>query len=117
MIMRITWGRIHPGKWDEYEKMYNATVVAKSKNIKGLRGRWLAQDMTDKDSGYAVSLWDSVEDMQAYEQSDFYKNEILPPSCFPAPWREAGGVMLGLGRRNASLLQGAGSPSTNSGHL
>jgi heme-degrading monooxygenase HmoA len=79
MIMRITWGRIHPGKWDEYEKMYNATVVAKSKNIKGLRGRWLAQDMTDKDAGYAVSLWDSVEDMQAYEQSDFYKNEILPP--------------------------------------
>jgi hypothetical protein len=38
MIMRITWGRIHPGKWDEYEKTYNATVVAKSRNIKGLRG-------------------------------------------------------------------------------
>jgi heme-degrading monooxygenase HmoA len=79
MIMRITWGRIHPGKWDEYEKTYNATVVAKSKDIKGLRGRWLAQDMADKDTGYAVSLWDSVEDMQAYEQSDFYKKEILAP--------------------------------------
>jgi heme-degrading monooxygenase HmoA len=79
MIMRITWGRIHPGKWDEYEKTYNATVVAKSKDVKGLRGRWLAQDMSDKDTGYAVSLWDSVEDMQAYEQSDFYKKEILPP--------------------------------------
>ena len=59
--------------------MYNATVVAKSRNIKGLRGRWLAQDTTDKDAGYAVSLWDSVEEMQAYEQSDLYKNEILPP--------------------------------------
>ena len=78
MIMRITWGRIHPGKWDEYEKMYNATVVAKSKNIKGLKGRWLAQDMTDKDAGYAVSLWDSVEDMQAYEQSAVFKQEIQP---------------------------------------
>jgi heme-degrading monooxygenase HmoA len=79
MIMRITWGRIHPGKWDEYEKTYNATVVAKSKDIKGLRGRWLAQDTSDKDTGYAVSLWDSVEDMQAYEQSDYYKKEILAP--------------------------------------
>jgi heme-degrading monooxygenase HmoA len=79
MIMRITWGRIQPGKWDAYEKMYNATVVAKSKSIKGLRGRWLAQDMTDKDAGFAVSLWDSIEDMQAYEQSNFYKQEILPP--------------------------------------
>jgi heme-degrading monooxygenase HmoA len=35
--------------------------------------------MTDKDTGYALSLWDSAEDMQAYEQSDLYKNEILPP--------------------------------------
>jgi heme-degrading monooxygenase HmoA len=79
MIMRITWGRIHPGKWNEYEQTYNATVIAKSKDIKGLRGRWLAQDMTDKDTGYAVSLWDSIEDMQAYETSEFYKKEILTP--------------------------------------
>jgi heme-degrading monooxygenase HmoA len=79
MIMRITWGRIHPGKWEEYEKTYNATVVAKSKNIKGLRGRWLAQDTGDKDAGYSVSLWDSAEDMEAYEQSEFFKKEILAP--------------------------------------
>jgi heme-degrading monooxygenase HmoA len=79
MIMRITWGRIHPGKWDEYEKTYNATVVAKSKDIKGLRGRWLARDMADQDAGYSVSLWDSAEDLEAYERSEFYKKEILGP--------------------------------------
>jgi heme-degrading monooxygenase HmoA len=79
MIMRITWGRIQHGKWDEYEKTYNATVAVMSRNVKGLRGRWLAQDTSDKDAGYAVSLWDSLEDMQAYEQSDFYKKEILGP--------------------------------------
>jgi heme-degrading monooxygenase HmoA len=79
MIMRITWGRIHPGTWEEYEKTYNATVVAKSKNIKGLRGRWLAQDTADKDAGYSVSVWDSAEDMEAYEQSEFFKKEILAP--------------------------------------
>ena len=81
MIMRITWGRIHPGKWDEYEKTYNATVVAKSKNIKGLRGRWLAQDMADKDAGYSVSLWDSAEDMQAYEQSEFLQKGDPRPTA------------------------------------
>lgn len=79
MIMRITWGRVHPGKWNEYEQAYRATVVAKSKNIKGLRERWLVQDLNDKDAGFAVSLWDSMEDMQAYEQTDFYKKEILAP--------------------------------------
>jgi heme-degrading monooxygenase HmoA len=79
MIMRITWGRVHPGKWSEYEQTYRATVVTKSKNIKGLRERWLVQDLNDKDAGFAVSLWDNMEDMQAYEQSDFYKKEILTP--------------------------------------
>jgi heme-degrading monooxygenase HmoA len=79
MIMRITWGRVHPGRWNEYEQTYRATVVAKSKNITGLRGRWLVQDVNDKDAGFAVSLWDSIEDMQAYEQSDFFKKEILTP--------------------------------------
>jgi heme-degrading monooxygenase HmoA len=78
MIMRITWGKLHPGKWDEYERAYNATVVAKSKNVKGLRGRWLSQDTADKDGGFAVSLWESLADMQAYEQSDFYQKELLP---------------------------------------
>ena len=57
----------------------NTTVVAKSTNIKGLRGRWLAQDVQDHDAGYAVSLWESLEDMKAYEQSDFFKQEILAP--------------------------------------
>jgi len=79
MIMRITWGKLHPGRWSEYEQMYNATVVAKSMHIKGLRGRWLAQDVQDHDAGYAVSLWDSLEEMKAYEQSDFFKQEILAP--------------------------------------
>jgi heme-degrading monooxygenase HmoA len=78
MIMRITWGKLHPGKWDEFERTYNATVVAKGKNVKGLRGRWLAQDATDKDTGFAVSLWDSLADMQAYEQSALFQKELQP---------------------------------------
>jgi len=39
MIMRITWGKVHPGKWSEYERTYHATVVARTKGLKGLRGR------------------------------------------------------------------------------
>ena len=77
MIMRITWGKLRPGKWDEYEQTYRSTVVAKSRDIKGLRDRWLTQDTADKDAGFAVSLWDSLEDMRAYEQSTFYQQEIL----------------------------------------
>jgi heme-degrading monooxygenase HmoA len=80
MIMRITWSKLHPGTWSEYEQAYNATVVAKSTTIKGLRGRWLAQDVQEHDAGYAVSLWDSLDDMKAYEQSDFFKRETVAHS-------------------------------------
>ena len=33
MIMRLTWGKMHPGTWHEYEQAYNATVVAKTKAL------------------------------------------------------------------------------------
>ncbi len=76
MIMRITWGKLRSGTWNEFEQTYHATVVGKE--ITGLRGRWLAQDVQDPDGGFAVSLWDTLEDMQAYEQSDFFQQEAQP---------------------------------------
>ena len=78
MIMRITWGKLRANSWNEFEKTYRATVAAKGDKIKGLRGRWLLQDSQDKDTGFAVSLWESAADMQAYEQSDLYTKEFAP---------------------------------------
>ncbi len=78
MIMRITWGQLRPGSWDEFEQTYRATVAATGGKPKGLRGRWLPQDSADKDTGFAVSLWESAAEMQAYEQSDLYRQEIAP---------------------------------------
>jgi heme-degrading monooxygenase HmoA len=76
MIMRITWGKLRPGTWAEYERAYHATVAGK--RVPGLRGRWLAQDVNDPDGGFSVSVWDSLEAMQAYEQSTVFKQEIQP---------------------------------------
>jgi hypothetical protein len=53
MIMRITWGKLRAGTWTEYEQAYHATVAGKE--VPGLRGRWLAQDVNDPDGGFAVS--------------------------------------------------------------
>lgn len=76
MIMRITWGKLRAGVWPDFERAYHATVVGK--DVKGLRGRWLAQDVNDPNGGFSVSLWDTLEDMQAYEQSAVFKQEIQP---------------------------------------
>ena len=78
MIMQITRDKLHPGTWSAFKEAYEATVVAKSVDIDGLRGRWLAQDVHDPDAGYVVSRWESLEEMRAYEQSDFYRQEMLP---------------------------------------
>src|SRR5438105_16474 len=78
MIMRITWGKLRPGSWNEFEKTYQATVATKGRQIKGLRGRWLMQDSADKDTGFAVSLWESAADMEAYEQRELYTKEFAP---------------------------------------
>ena len=67
MVIRITWGKLRAGAWTEYERTYRENVLTKGKGLKGLRGRWLAQDAADKDTGFAVSLWDNPADMQAYE--------------------------------------------------
>lgn len=78
MMIRITWGKLRPGGWSDFERTYRETVLTKGGSLKGLRGRWLAQDAADKDTGFAVSLWDSPADMQAYEQSPLYR-EIMAP--------------------------------------
>ena len=79
MIMRITWGKVQAGKWDEYRRAYEAVMLPRSRSIKGLRGRWLAQDRDDPDAGFAVSLWDSMEAIDAYRASPMFENEIQAP--------------------------------------
>jgi heme-degrading monooxygenase HmoA len=78
MIMRITWGKLRPGSWNEFERTYKATVATKGGTSKGLRGRWLLQDTADADTGFAVSLWENAAEMQAYEKSDLYQKEFAP---------------------------------------
>ena len=41
MVIRITWGKLRAGAWNEFERTYRANVITKGKTLKGLRGRWL----------------------------------------------------------------------------
>jgi quinol monooxygenase YgiN len=72
MVIRITWGRLRAGAWNEFERTYRANVV-ESKTVQGLRGRLLVQDSTDNDAGFAISLWENPADMDTYEHSERYE--------------------------------------------
>ena len=77
MYMRIVWGKILPGKWDEFNAAFK-TAMAKRGNLKGLKNHWLARDQNDPDAGYSITLWDSEEAMRAFWDSDKRK-EIMAP--------------------------------------
>ena len=72
MVIRITWGRLRAGVWNEFESAYRANVID-GKTVEGLRWRFLVQDSGDKDTGFAMSLWDNLGDMETYEQSAVFK--------------------------------------------
>jgi heme-degrading monooxygenase HmoA len=73
MYARIIWGKILPGKWNEYEKAYKA-AIAKRGPVKGLVVQWLAQDESDTDAGYSISVWQTKEAMTDYVASKQHEN-------------------------------------------
>ena len=76
MFIRISWGRVDPGKWDEYEAAYREGVAAAGR-VHGLKGRIFSRDLDDPDTGYSISFWESPADMEAYE-TGAAERDILP---------------------------------------
>ena len=90
MIMRITWGKLLPGKWDLYENLWNAHAAATSATH-GLNARWLLRDTEETNAGYSISLWHSLEELETYSPqkegqaltstSDCFSGEYITKIC------------------------------------
>jgi heme-degrading monooxygenase HmoA len=74
MFMRIAWVRVRPGRWADFEVRY----ADQAKTVPGLKGRWLSRDVSDPDSIYVVSLWESIESLAAWEESDYFTTVLMP---------------------------------------
>jgi heme-degrading monooxygenase HmoA len=78
MYMRIVWGKIKEGSWDQYEEAYGKAIAA-SPDVPGRKGRWLSRDVDDPDAGYSVTLWESKEAMDDYYGAGKkYQKDIYP---------------------------------------
>ena len=69
MYVRMFWGRVKAGQWDEYERFYNEKVAPVSKHMNGFRGRALMRSTENPDEGASISLWETLEDLGNYERS------------------------------------------------
>ena len=69
MYVRVFWGRVRLGMWDDFVRHYNEKVAPVSEDMKGFRGRRLMQSTENPDEGASISLWETLEDMGNYERS------------------------------------------------
>ncbi len=81
MFMRIVWGKILPGKWNEFEAAFKQSIAARGK-LKGLENHWLARDQSDPNAGYSITLWNSEADMTSFWDSPERKEVMAPLEPF-----------------------------------
>ena len=76
MFARVAWGKVKPGTWQAYEQVYHDEILPDTRNIRGLVFRELLQGTDDPNEGISLTLWESREDLDAYEQSDLYNTLV-----------------------------------------
>ena len=81
MYMRIVWGKIVAGKWDEFEAAFKSAMATRGE-LAGLRDHWLARDRQDANAGYSITLWDSEADMKTFWDSERRKEVMAPLEPF-----------------------------------
>jgi len=77
MHMRISWGQLKPGQWDEYERTFKKQT--RGEQVKGLKARYLVRDTSKPDAGFAITVWSSERAMKAYDGDSAAKEKRLAP--------------------------------------
>ena len=75
MLIRIIRTRAKPGKWPQFERAF-FDESPDSRDIPGLRGRWIVHDLDDREAGFVVALWDCEAAAFAFEQAT-ERNQLL----------------------------------------
>jgi heme-degrading monooxygenase HmoA len=69
MHVRMLWGRLRVGMWDEYERYYNENIASVTDGVQGFVGRQLIQSTENPDEGMSITLWESLDAMHSYERN------------------------------------------------
>ncbi len=73
MYLRMVWGHLRPGRWEDYEKYYRENVFPLNDTIDGLLERSILRGIDGEDEAISVSLWNTEEDLHWYETSNLRK--------------------------------------------
>jgi len=81
MVIRITWASFGPVR-GRVRALPIGERPHQGQDLKGLRGRWAGPGRGRQGPGFAVSLWDNLANMQAYEQGALYREVMAPLQPF-----------------------------------
>jgi heme-degrading monooxygenase HmoA len=101
MFARLAWGKVKSGTWGEYERIYHEEILPATRDVKGLSLRELLQGADDPDEGISLTLWDSREDLDAYERSSLHQELVERARAFYVGefWVKHFDVRLGEARK------------------
>ena len=89
MQARVTHVQVQPDKIDEATSIYRDSVVPVLKAQNGYRATYMLVDRATG-KGMSVTIWESLEALQASESSGFYQEQVakFAPVFAAAPTRE-----------------------------
>ena len=73
MYCRMVWGHLKPGAWDDYERYYREKVFPFNEKIDGLLSRSVLRGIDGPDEAVSLSVWNTEEDLNWYENSNLRK--------------------------------------------
>ena len=76
LFLRIVSIKIHPGKMDEFKKLYSEVVIPSFKKAPGCRNAFLNQSTSEDSDFISVSVWDDKESAVKHESGKEY-NEMI----------------------------------------
>jgi heme-degrading monooxygenase HmoA len=74
MHIRIYWGKVVGDAWPSIEQRYREVMELP---VKGLLGRFVTQDVNDRESMFTITFWSDVESIREWEASPSYANLYL----------------------------------------
>ena len=86
MYVLMAWGRLRTGSSHQFEKHYADKVKPMTRDLKGLQERQLWRGTEGSDEVVAWSVWDSLEDLRAYEVSEARRDLAQEVEQYYQPW-------------------------------
>lgn len=70
--LRLVTVKIHPGKIEEFTRLYSEKIIPVLKNVKGCLYAFLIKGLEERSEAISITFWDRKADMENYERSGLF---------------------------------------------